>query len=80
MFYTYVLQSEKNKRNYYGSTDNLDRRLAEHNRGHTPATRFIRPLKVVYFETFKTLSESRKRELFFKSGQGREFIKQQLGR
>ena len=75
MFYAYVLKSEKTGHNYYGSTNDLDRRLKEHNFGHTKATKYIRPLKLVYFEKFDTLVEARKRELYFKSGRGREFLK-----
>ena len=33
MFYAYVIESLKNKRRYVGTTDDLERRLAEHNRG-----------------------------------------------
>jgi putative endonuclease len=75
MFYAYVLKSEKNGRHYYGSTNDLERRLEEHNSGHTRSLRFIRPLKIIYFEEFSTLIEARKREKFFKSGKGRQFIK-----
>ena len=75
MYYAYVLRSQKNSRHYYGSTNDLDRRLSEHNSGHTVSLRYIRPLELVYFEKFDTLSEARKRERFFKSGKGREFVK-----
>lgn len=75
MFYAYVLRSEKNGRNYYGSTNNLKRRLYEHNLGHTKSLEYIRPLKLIYYEEFRTLIEARRREKFFKSGKGREFIK-----
>jgi len=34
MFYTYVLQSQKNSRYYIGSTNNLERRFKEHNKDH----------------------------------------------
>lgn len=75
MFYAYVLRSDKNGRNYYGSTNNLNRRLYEHNIGHTQSLKYMRPLRIIYFEEFKSLVEARNREKFFKSGKGREFIK-----
>ncbi len=78
MFYTYVLKSLKNNRFYYGCTNNLQRRLQEHNLGKSKYTKFIRPLKLVYFEKFKDLKKARKREKFFKSGQGRNFIKRKV--
>src|SRR5216684_5991134 len=39
MAFVYILQSETTGRFYIGSTDDLERRLAEHLRGHSPATR-----------------------------------------
>jgi putative endonuclease len=78
VFYAYVLKSLKNNRFYYGCTNNPRRRLAEHNNGKSKYTQYIKPFKLVYFEKFKTLKEARKRETFFKSGQGREFIKKIL--
>lgn len=79
MFFAYVLVSDKNGRKYYGSTNNLERRLEEHNSGHTKSLKYLRPLKLVYFEKFDTLIEARRRELFYKSGKGREFIKKLTG-
>ena len=79
MFFTYVLYSKKNKRLYYGSTNDLERRLKEHNAGHTQSLKYIRPLELVYFEKYRTLKEARQREIFFKSGKGREFIKKKIG-
>lgn len=78
MFFAYVLRSLKNSRLYYGSTNNLERRLEEHNSGHTKSLKYVRPLELVYSEEFLTLKEARAREKFFKDGQGREFIKRTL--
>ena len=75
MFYAYVLKSDKNGRYYYGSTNDLDRRLYEHNLGRTKSLKYIRPLKLIYSEEFSTFIEARRREKFFKSGKGREFLK-----
>ena len=66
MYYACVLRSRKNGRNYYGSTNDLERRLDEHNSGHTKSLKYIRPLKLIYFEKFSTLSEARRREKFLK--------------
>ena len=80
MFFVYVLKSEKNNRLYYGSTNNLERRIKEHNIGHSKDTKLSRPFRLVYFEEFETLKEARNRELFFKSGKGRSYIKERLSR
>jgi putative endonuclease len=78
MFYAYVLQSESNQTFYYGSTENLENRLLTHNAGLVNYTSKYLPWKIVYFESFSTRSEAMKREKFFKTGAGRDFIKRQL--
>ena len=65
MYYTYILQSLKDNKFYYGHTSNLDARLKEHNNGKVRATKGRRPFKIHYTETFLTKSEAAKRELFF---------------
>ncbi len=79
MWLVYVLRSQKNGRLYTGSTDDLERRLAEHERGKTAYTRATGPYELVYCEELPARPEARRRERFFKSGKGREFLKQEKG-
>ena len=67
MFYTYVLESSVDRRLYIGSVQDVERRLARHNAGTVPATRFRRPLTLVGFESFITRSEAFRRERQLKS-------------
>ena len=62
MAWVYILQSLSNNRYYIGSTDNLDRRIQEHNRGKSKATKGIRPLKLVFSQKFPSLQQARKVE------------------
>lgn len=78
MYYVYVLINLKNNRLYTGSTDDIVRRIKEHNTGKSRYTRATRPFKLLYTETFKTLSEARRREMFLKTGKGRKLLKQVL--
>lgn len=78
MYFAYVLKSQKNSRFYYGCTNDLERRLKQHNSGLSKYTRLTRPFDLVYFEKFKDLKSARNREKFFKSGKGRTFVRQQL--
>ncbi|PIZ64450.1 hypothetical protein CO051_04760 [Candidatus Roizmanbacteria bacterium CG_4_9_14_0_2_um_filter_39_13] len=55
----YILKSEKYNRYYIGSTNNLKRRLAEHNLGKTLSTKFIRPLKAVFIQDYEMIEEAR---------------------
>jgi len=71
----YILQSEASGKFYVGSTDDLDRRLSEHARGHTPSTRGRGPWKLVYKEEFATLLEARRREVEIKRWKSSRMIR-----
>ena len=75
MFYVYVLKSLKNNRFYTGLTSNLEKRIIEHNLGQSKYTSLTRPFKLVYKEEYGTRGEAYRRELFLKSGKGRELLK-----
>lgn len=62
MFYVYVLGSVKDKELYVGSTNNLKKRLKEHNSGKVPATQPRILLKLVYYETYLAEQDARERE------------------
>ncbi len=70
----YVLLSQKDNKRYIGFSDDVARRLEEHNRGYSKATRGRGPFKIVHTEEYPTRKEARKREKFLKSGQGRKFL------
>ena len=74
MYYVYVLRRLKDHNRYSGSTDNLSRRVKEHNDGFVKSTKNRRPLILIYSEEFHSKSEALKREKFFKSGYGRSFL------
>jgi putative endonuclease len=76
MYYTYILKSLKDGKYYYGSTSNLNSRLKEHNYGHVKSTKGHRPYKIHYFEKFHTKDEALKRELYFKSINGYNWLKE----
>jgi len=74
VYFVYVLKSNKNSRLYKGMTNDLKRRIYEHNLGKNKSTRPYRPWTLVYFESFETRVEARSREKYLKSGIGREFL------
>jgi putative endonuclease len=79
MFYVYVLKSLKNGRHYTGSTNDIERRVYEHNSGQTKSTSKIGPFELVYKEAYSTKIEANKRERFLKTGKGREFFENYSG-
>ena len=71
----YILFSEKDKKTYVGSTNDIDRRLFEHRNGKVTSTKNRLPLKLLSFEEFTNLSEARKKEHYYKSCSGRKKMK-----
>ena len=66
MIFVYVIKSQKNKFRYVGITNNLNRRLSEHNYGKNTSTSFYKPFDLIYTESFKDYKEARVREKFLK--------------
>lgn len=79
MYYFYVLQSKTNDKLYKGSTEDLRKRLKEHNSGKVISTKSGRPWDLIYYEGHKNKLLSRKAELFYKTSQGRRQLKKKLG-
>jgi len=82
MYYVYLLQSEKDSNYYIGQTNNIKKRLEEHNTGLTKATRNRRPLRLIGYEIHKTRNEARWREYNLKKSawQRKKFIKELKGK
>jgi putative endonuclease len=57
MYYTYVLQSEKDNAFYIGFTEDLKLRFEHHSKGQVVSTRNRRPLKLIYYEACVTQKE-----------------------
>ncbi|MBS4027944.1 MAG: GIY-YIG nuclease family protein [Ignavibacteriales bacterium] len=76
MYFTYILQSLKDKTYYFGSTQNLEQRLKEHNAGRVRFTKGHLPYQIIYSETYHTRKEAVAREKFFKSIDGYRWLKE----
>lgn len=78
MFYVYCLESEKNDKLYFGYTNNLKRRLKEHNQGLNFSTKGGIPWKVIYYEGCIDKDDAERREKYFKTTQGNRMFKLRL--
>jgi len=74
MFYIYIIRSIVNGRFYVGSTNNIERRLHEHNNGKSKYTSLTKPFILLHKEIYSSRKEAVQREMFLKSGKGREWI------
>ena len=64
MFYLYILRCSDNSL-YCGQTNNLKKRIQEHNYDKFRSAKYTkgrRPVKLVYFEKYKTIKEALRRE------------------
>lgn len=75
MFFIYIIESTLSGKYYIGCTDNINRRLIEHNKGLSKYTRNKGPWVLKYSEEYENLSEARKREKQIKSWKKRKYIK-----
>jgi putative endonuclease len=79
MWYTYVLESINNQHLYTGYTDDLRRRLKEHNEGRGGEyTKIHGKWKLIFYEAYSEKKDAAKAEKFFKSGYGKEVLKDKL--
>ena len=75
----YVLKSKKNNELYIGSTNDLRKRLLEHNKGKVNSTKIKGPYELAYYEAYGTESDARRREKMLKlRGQARFQLKLRL--
>ena len=77
-FYTYVLRSEKDNKLYIGWSDNLRKRVTEHNKGLVTATRNRLPFRLVYYEACLSKELAIAREKQLKTGFGRAYLKKRV--
>jgi len=77
MYTVYVLKDENGKL-YKGMTNDLERRIKEHQRGKTKTTSLMTNLKIAYTEKYDDFSSARERELYLKTAAGRRFLKTRL--
>jgi putative endonuclease len=74
MYHTYILYSEKIRKYYVGSTQDIETRLCQHNGGHTKSTKGKGPWKMVLSFLFETRSEAMQLERRIKKRGAERFL------
>ena len=80
MYYTYVILSTKDGHLYTGSTNDLRKRLMEHNSGKVFSTKNRSPFELIYYEACMNEQDARSREKYLKTGMGKRYLKNRLKR
>ena len=80
MYIVYILKSVKDPKLYYiGMTENLEKRLREHNNGVLPSySKSFAPWEVETYIAFKNKLLAEKFEEYLKVGSGQAFLKKRL--
>ena len=78
MYYTYVLQSVKDKGLYAGFTKDLKLRFEAHTKGMVDSTKTRRPLKLIYYEACLDQTDATRREKYLKTYNGRRYLAKRL--
>jgi putative endonuclease len=78
-YHVYILYSQSIDKYYIGHTDNLDRRLNEHNTGQTRYSQTGKPWILKYSEEFPDRSTAMKREKEIKMKKSRKYIEYLIG-
>jgi len=76
-WYVYILKC-KNNRTYVGCARDLKARIKRHESGYIPATKDLRPIKLVAYFAFKDKYKAFDFERYLKTGSGRAFLKKHL--
>jgi len=74
-YFLYILKSLEHEKTYVGITNDLERRLNEHNNGKSNYTRKFKPWKIFYKEELNDRKTAREKEKYYKSSAGIRKIK-----
>ncbi len=76
MYYVYALKGPKQF--YIGSTNDLRRRFAEHERGESKSTKNRGPWRLVYYEASTSRTDAIIRERYLKTAWGKRYLKNRI--
>lgn len=63
---------------YIGYTNNLEKRIAEHNDGISKSTAYRRPFELVYYEASRNIKDAMHREKYLKTTYGHRYLKNRV--
>jgi predicted GIY-YIG superfamily endonuclease len=78
MWYVYILRSIIDKNLYIGSTNNILRRLTEHNSGKVDSTKNRIPFNLEAYIAVKDKAKAIELEQYLKTGSGRAFLQKRI--
>ncbi len=77
-YYTYVLLSQKDKKFYIGFSEDVFKRLTQHNKNKNISTKSRTPFDLIYYEAHLNKKDALRRESYFKTSSGKRTLRQML--
>ena len=77
-YYVYVIKSINSDYSYTWMTNNIERRLKEHNLWKTISNKKYRPFELIYLEEVENSLKARKKELYLKWWNWKKWLKNKL--
>ncbi|OGH08355.1 MAG: hypothetical protein A2152_02090 [Candidatus Levybacteria bacterium RBG_16_35_6] len=77
-YYVYVLKSINKNFIYVGITNELKRRLMEHNNKGELSTKHYAPFELIFYEAYRNKKDAKRREEYFKTTKGKVTLRQML--
>lgn len=79
MYYVYIIKSiNHSEQIYVGCTEDINKRLSNHNSGTTPHTAKYKPWKLIMYLAFESKNKAYEFEEYLKSHSGRAFRDKRL--
>ncbi len=78
MWFVYILKSLNTSFIYIGSTNNLKRRLQEHNDRLSQSTKHYAPFEIEAYVAVNSETKARELEKYFKTGSGKAVLKKRI--
>ena len=77
-YYVYIIKSKSSDVIYTGFTEDLDRRIKQHNEGNEGYTKGKGPWELVWFAAFNTKDKALEFEKYLKHGSGYAFARKRF--
>jgi len=78
MWYVYILRSTIDRKLYVGSTNDIRRRLTEHNSGKVDSTKSRIPFSLEAYIAVKDQSKAIELEQYFRTGSGKALLQKRI--
>jgi predicted GIY-YIG superfamily endonuclease len=78
MWFVYILRSLRDENLYIGSTNDLQRRLIEHNSGNVDSTKHRTPFTLEAYIALKDKTKAIELEQYFKTGSGKAILRKRI--